>query len=148
MILTSILTGIIAAILVIGVQIALIVYIKRRVTTVITSFVSQPDDKTPSQLATMVDQCAFILSTRLITQAKTTLMGMASVDSRNEKRAAADEILVGNPLLAMLLNAIPGGKRLVKNPEILSMVGGVLNRMGKGNGNKPAPPEIQPTFPL
>jgi hypothetical protein len=61
-------------------------------------------------------------------------MGLASVDSKNAGREALAAAGLANPGLATLLQFIPGvGRRLAKNPELLSFAGGLLSKVGGGN---------------
>lgn len=149
MILTALLTGIITATLILGGLILFFMSQKRKVQAVIKAFVTQPDEKTPSPLAKMVDDSAALLSAHLVMQVKTTLMGLASVDSKNAVKAGTEAILEANPALGMLLHFIPGAKRLVKNPAMLSLFSGALTKMsGKNGSNPPASGNVQTIFKL
>lgn len=119
------------------------ILVKRRVSALVTEWFTSPDDKTPSPLATMVDQAAYILAARLVTQIKTTLMGLSSVEARNEKREQADAILQQSPGLAAVLSMIPGARKLMRNPQLLSVAGGLLGKLS-GNGHKPDSTGITP----
>lgn len=140
MILTAILTGLITAALILGGLILILLAVKRRALKVITSFVSQPDEKTPSPLAQAFDQAAAIASARLVLQAKTTFMGLASVDSKNAGKEAMAAAGLANPGMAALLQFIPGvGRRLAKNPELLSFASGLLSKVGGNHAGQSTP---------
>jgi hypothetical protein len=119
--------------------------IKRRIDRAIVGFVSQPDKDHPSPLAVWFDQAASILSARLILQAKTTLMGMASVDAKAESKAEASALKSAQPGLATILSLLPGSKRLMRNPALMSLAAGLMDKVGavgapaaaprNGNGN-------------
>jgi hypothetical protein len=147
MVLTGLIAGTVTAAIMLGGFLLIYMVLKRRIIRGVTAFISQPDEKTPSPLANFVDQGAAVFAARLVLQTKTTLMGMASVDSKNETREAAAAALKGAPGLAALLNFIPGGKRLLRRPDLLSIGVQLLGTIGKqGNGSKPAEPSHQDTM--
>ena len=149
MVLTMVLTAILAVSLVTCGLLLVFIVAKRRIMRSVRRFLLSPDENTPSQLAVMVDQVAFVFAQRIVTQVKTTLMGMNSVDSKNEKKEAVAEALKGSPGLAAALNFIPGARRLMKNPELLSLLVSGLAKAGKGSGNgSGGAPAINPQFPL
>ena len=75
-----------------------------------------------------------MFAARLISQLKTTVMGMNSVDSKNAKRAAAAEMAESNPALAGLYSILP--KRLKNSPELISLAASLLGHKGnQGNGS-------------
>jgi len=129
-----ILTALATILVLLSVAIVGCVLMYRRLKASILSFVSQPDEKTPSPLATFIDTCAFVFSQRLVLQLKSTVMGMNSVDSKIEQREAVATALEGNPSLAAALQFIPGARRLMKNPQLLTLLTGALAKVGKGAG--------------
>ena len=136
MTLTIVLTGVLTAGLVLAGLFYIIFTFKRRLADLITRYLTQPDEKTPSQVAIFVDQMSMIAAQRIVTQVKTTFMGMSSVDYKNSNKEALAAVTGGNPALATLLQLIPGvGRRLAKNPELLSLAGGLLNKSA-GNNHK------------
>lgn len=98
------------------------------------SFITQPDQDTPSPLAQTVDQASQLIARAIIVQAKTSLMGMSSVEARREKQAAVDEVTQKYPLVGLLKNLSPGiSKSLFKNPMLLNLAGQLMSR-GSANG--------------
>lgn len=148
MILTGVLTAFLTIFLLFVGLFATYLVLKRRLLSACRTFLAQPDEKTPSQLAVLVDQMSFILATRIVTQLKTTFMGMTSVDARNDQRSAAAEIAAANPGLAAVLQMIPGARRLLKNPELLALIGGAFSKIS-GNGKKQTDQRtMESMFPL
>jgi hypothetical protein len=98
-----------------------------------------PDGDKPSEFALVVDSVSTIAAQRITNTLKASLMGMAGVDARNEKRLEGDLIhdLANNasPLLGIAMDMFPQvGKRLIKNPELIGFAG---NMFGKMTGKKP-----------
>jgi len=147
-VLTGLIAGIVTATVLIGVFIVTALLVKRRITTVFNAIVKQPDKDTPAPIAKWINDTAYILASHLVVQAKTTLMGMASVESKNETRQAVAEQLAGNPLLNALVNSIPLAKGLKRNPVLLSLAGNLLNNLGKKNNNHDTGTIVPPKFDL
>jgi hypothetical protein len=133
----------------------LFIIIRRKIRGFIADLTVQPDDKTPSKLATFVNQCCILASQHLVSQAKAVLMGMASVDARNE----AKENTGANPLSGVLVNALGSilpkkfAKALGNSPVLSDLVMNYISKSkiagGSGNnGNKPAPDTVQTQFPI
>lgn len=148
MILTAILTGIFCGLTIAVGGWVLYVIIKRELRRTLAGFVTPPDDKTPSQLAVLSNQLAVLFAQHAVQQAKTTLMGMSSVDSRN----ATKETISGNPVLSLLAGVLP--KKLLNavagNPVVLDKVMGYLskNQAENAGGNGHTPAGVQSTFSL
>jgi len=74
-------------------------------------------------------------------------MGLSSVEARNEKREAVDSLLAGNPALGAILSMIPGSRKLMRNPALLSMAAQALGKLSGAGGNHQAPtPAKLPNF--
>lgn len=123
------------------IQFGVLFYVYRRARRFIQDFTESPEAGKPSPLAATVDAISQTFSQRLILQAKTSLMGMASVDSKNEK-ALQGELALGlaakdSPLLSVLARSMPTlGRRLVKNPELIELAAGILSKVGPGNNGR------------
>src|SRR5450759_1930470 len=104
----------------------------------------------PSQFGLVVDAMSTIAAQRIVNTAKASLMGMAGVDARNEKRLQGDMIhdLANNasPLLGIAMDMFPQvGKRLIKNPELIGVAQGMFgNIFGKKPGNNGHAPTDAP----
>src|SRR4030043_1395 len=133
MILTGVIAAIVTAFLLLGGLFATYCVVKRRILKAAREFLTQPDEKTPSQLAILFDNMAFILSQRLVLQLKTTFMGMTSVDVKNDQRAAEAEVIAANPAIGVLLSLIPGARRILKNPALMSLAAGAFSKLSTGN---------------
>jgi len=109
-----------------------------------------PDGDKPSEFALVVDTISTIAGQRIVNTAKASLMGMAGVDARNEKRLQGDMIhdLANNasPLLGIAMDMFPQvGKRLIKNPELIGVAQGMFgNIFGKKPGNNGHAPTDAP----
>jgi hypothetical protein len=140
MILTALLTAICTATFIIGGLILIIVVCHRKVKVIITEFIRPGENNSPSQLSNIVESVSTVFAQRLTMQIKTSLMGMSSVDSRNQ-RALQGELATGlavsnNPTLGVLMNLVPSlGKRLTRNPELINLASSLLSGLNnKGNG--------------
>ncbi len=94
----------------------------RAVEKVIRSFITAPDEKTPSQLAVMVDQICQLAARAVIMQAKATFMGEASAISKAANKEAQSALEARMPWLSMIAAIAPGfSKSLMKNPALLNL---------------------------
>jgi phage-related minor tail protein len=98
----------------------------------VRTFVSAPDDKTPSPLAAVVDQFALLLAARLVQQVKAMLAGVESGASKGEQLALMQDATSSSPWLALIAGIIPKRLRnqLMRNPQMI----GALSKLG-GGGN-------------
>ena len=103
-------------------------YIQRKQDEIIDALRSyfEADGEKPSQFAAFVNILAETFATRIVTSAKMSLLGMQSVDSKNEKRLESDFIQdmasQQSPVLGMLLQSFPAlGRRIAKNPALAEM---------------------------
>jgi hypothetical protein len=94
-------------------------------------FMTPPDPNTPSPLAVLADQCAILLSARLIQRIKDMLAGVESGASKGEQLAMINEATSQNPWLALIAGILPARLRnaLMKNPQMI----GALSKIGGGN---------------
>lgn len=119
-------------------------YFERQKTAAIDAFnayIAVNGDQ-PSQFGLVVDAMSTIAAQRIVNTAKASLMGMAGVDARNEKRLQGDMIhdLANNasPLLGIAMDMFPQvGKRLIKNPELIGVAQSMFGNMFSGKPNKP-----------
>jgi len=98
-------------------------------------FVTSQDDKTPSGLAKVVDTIATRVGHSIAIEAKTTLMGKASGQSRLDTAIAGDiakdSLSSISPLIAGMMSLFPSlGKRIAKNPALADYV---VSKMAAGN---------------
>ena len=137
-ILTAVLTALSVALITSGTFVLIYIMEKRRITRAFRAFFESPDEETPSQFAELTDAIGATIARRMVSQIKTTVMGMNSVDSKNASREAIEGIKEASPSLAGLASLLP--KKWVKNPEIMGVLAGVLGKIGnKGNGNAQEP---------
>jgi hypothetical protein len=106
----------------------------------VARFVSSPDGTQPSQLALIVESAARSAGRAIAMEVKTTIMGKASVASRQETALmadmATDAINNANPILGTALDMFPTvKKRLTKNPALLEGLMGMLSKSGALGGN-------------
>ena len=107
---------------------------KRYILKQLHQFFDAPGEDEPSKFAIVVDYVGRVLAARIITQVKTTIGGMNSVDSKNAQREAVSEVVQSNPGLQAILPFLP--KRMQKNADLLGMAAQVLGGMaGKQGGN-------------
>ena len=103
------------------------------------AFIIPPNDKTPSQLAVVVDQMAQLVGRAVIAQAKATFMGEASSVAKAVKKDAVDAEMARVPWLAAIAGLAPGfSKSLLKNPALLSALGKTFGQ-NRGNAAPPVP---------
>jgi len=151
---TWLLAAVLALLVAQGVLIAAgILWIRRKVTRIesgIRSFITAPNDKTPSQLAVAIDQISQIVGRAVIVQAKATFMGEASAAARSAARADADAQMAKTPWLAAIAGLVPGfSKSLLKNPALAGALGQLFQKTGAGHypgptqGNGHASPQEQ-----
>jgi len=91
------------------------------------SFVTSPDEKTPSPFAELVSNISDVFSRSVLAGAKTTFMGLQSGLVRGEKAVGADIaediISAKNPLLGAALDSFPSlRKTLRRNPKLIDIV--------------------------
>lgn len=148
--LTALITGIVAGLTLFICVYGVYRYEKSRILANITHYFNSPDSKTPSAFAQTVDAVAFVFSQRLVSEAKTVVMGMNSVDSKNAVKAAKAEIISGNPKLGSILSVVPGLGRILKSPAGLALAAQILSSFGGNNKHAPSeqPPPGQSVFPL
>lgn len=101
-------------------------------------FITPPDDKTPSKLASTVDVMSSMAARAIVAQAKATFMGKQSGQVRGEIAQQADFLRDTNPLAGALMSMPGVGKSLRRNPGLLDIALGVLSGI-KGGGSAPAP---------
>ena len=111
-----------------------------------------PDGDKPSEFALVVDTVSTIAAQRITNTLKASLMGMAGVDARNEKRLQGDmvhDLANQNPVLGALVTQFPAvARRLAKNPELIGLAQGLLGNMlsKKPGNNGHAPPDAPSTM--
>jgi ABC-type arginine transport system permease subunit len=134
MILTGIVAGIITALTVL-LGLLILFYIGfRKIRRIFNQFVEPAGENQPSPFAMVIDNIAVVFSTRITNTIKGSLMGMASVDARNE-RSLTGELAAGLaaskiPALGAIMAAIPSlRKRLIKNPELAGLASQLLAGM-------------------
>ena len=114
--------------------IAAFTIIKRRVIAAIRPYFEAPDDKTPSQFALLTNAISQQLASAIVASAKGSLLGMQGVDAKNLAHIEADMMKDGlaaqSPMLGMLMEQFPSfGRRLMKNPNLLPLLQGVLSKI-------------------
>lgn len=110
------------------------------------SFITAPDDKTPSAFAQTVEASGEIIARALVAQAKATFMGKQSGQARGEQSLQGAFIQdqasqLGGPagLLAGVLTSFPAVRKvLIKNPGLIDLALGMINK--KGGAAAAAPP--------
>ena len=130
MILTIVLTGIFIILSQCAIAGAVFLYLrgeKQKLVSQITTFFTAPAPDTLSPFALTMDNIGNQFGKHIVGHIKTSFMGLASVDSRNQK-AIEGELITGaaesqSPVLAAILANFPGiRKRLTKNPSLAPMV--------------------------
>src|ERR1035437_6872878 len=108
----NILLALILTILVVWSVVAVVVY--RKITRVITQFVTPTSEKQPSPFALLIDSVSSMFGRSIVAQAKSTLMGVQSGAKRAETAIAGDiaegVIESQSPMLGGLLNSFPALK--------------------------------------
>jgi len=144
MVLTALLTGLVVVAGLVAVSYA----VYRVLSQKLADFLTAPDESTPSPFAQAVDSIAVTFAQRFTASLKASLLGMASVDKRNEQRLQDDIVqdvaTQANPMIGMLLQQFPQlRKRLAKNPELIETALAYFNKgaglaPGNGGGTPPA----------
>lgn len=115
----------------------------RRLTAVVTEFISPTAPNQPSPMAITAEALSAMVARAITAQLKTTLMGMESGASRGEKAVQGDLALdiAGQTPLGAVLGAFPRlSKTLRKNPGLLDFALGAISKVGAGRG-APATPD-------
>ena len=129
MILTSIISGFVAAFVLFFLLLGVFYVAKRKFSTFLQSFVTASSPGLPSPLAIVIQQVAGVFATEISKSIKGTLMGIQSVESRNETAEQSAQLATQSPLLGAVLAAFPGvGKRLAKNPALATLALSMLNK--------------------
>ena len=137
-----ILTGIVLGIVVvIGMLVSYYVayrVIRAKIETLVSDFMESPGPGLLSPLGVFIESASRTAGRAIAMEVKTTLMGKASVASRQEsgimEDIATDQINQQMPLLGGLLEVMPSlKKRMIKNPGLLQALGGILQSSGLGS---------------
>lgn len=114
-------------------------YFRSKIKRYITELVTSPAVGVASPLALMIEAASKTAGRTIAMEVKTTLMGKASVTSRQEAGIVADiagdQLQAQMPLMSGLLDTMPSlKKRLLKNPGLLASIAGALQSVGTGSG--------------
>jgi len=138
--LTSILLANVAILAIIG-----IISLKvRGIFRDIVSFITPPDEKTPSQVANVVSTVSDSFARSIVAQAKATFMGKQSGVVRAEKGVdadiAEDTLAMVNPTLSAILTSFPAlRKTLRKNPALIDLA---LEKLTGSHGTTSTPQTV------
>ncbi len=137
-------TGIIAALLVIISNVLMYLYVKKRLLNGMRSFFNAPNADTPSQFAETTGAIAQQFSQSMLNGFKATALGVARGEQKQSKAVDAalvkDAIAANNPLIGMLMQSMPQLNKLTnKNPELVAMAVQKLAGMSKGGGGNGSP---------
>ena len=132
----NILLALILTILVVWSVVAVLVY--RKITRVITQFVTPTSENQPSPFALLIDSVSSMFGRSIVAQAKSTLMGVQSGAKRAETAIAGDiaegVIESQSPMLGGLLNSFPALKKtLRRNPQLVDMAMQFMSAKGQSN---------------
>ena len=138
MILTVVLTGFL---IIFGMFAAMFVawrFICDKITSTITDFVSSPGPGVQSPLSQAIEAASKAAGHSIAMEVKTTLMGKASVVSKQEsgiiEAIASDQMEAQQPLISGLLDTMPSlKKKLLKNPALLSSLAGLFQPTTTGS---------------
>lgn len=123
-----------------------------RLRAIIREFVSSPAENQPSPFAIWCDSVAMVFARAITAQIKTTLMGVQSGSVRAEKAIEADiaEDMLSQSPIGALLDSFPTLRKSIRrNPALLPLVQGALQRVFKGgNGGSQVSSASQPKFKL
>ena len=105
-----------------------------RFTQAVSDFLTAPDKETPSPLGMLLDQCALLLSARLVQQVKAMLAGVESGESKGEQLALMEEVKASSPWLSLIAGMLPKRlqRQLLSNPQMV----GALSKLGGGNNHQ------------
>jgi hypothetical protein len=104
--------------------------LRNELTAALEAFISAPDDKTPSPLAALADQCALLLAARFMQQIKAMLAGTESGLSKAEQAEAQAQALSGAPpWVSIIAGMLPAKlrKQMLTNPQMVGALGGMLS---------------------
>lgn len=137
---TDVILAAILAVQLLGIVVGLLVLLKIRRT--VRSFVEPLGEGQPSPLGTAIATTSDTFAKSIVSNAKTTFMGIQSGQARAEKAIGGELVqaqLASNPLLAGILKSFPAlGKGIKSNPELVQ---GLLSKMaGSFGGQGQAPP--------
>lgn len=128
-----------AVILLILEPILLFFYIKYRAMRAYHEFFDTPNDKTPSQFATILDTGAQLFAARLMQSLRAQLANMNSITTRQANAAAGEgmiEGLAGSGGIAGALTSIPGVEKMIRKNPLLGLAAQfVLSKMGNTQAN-------------
>ena len=103
-------------------------------------YADSPGEGKPSQVQELIQRVAWTVGHAAAMEIKTTLMGNNSATSRQEAAIVddivSDQLEVGNPLVSGLLDQSPRlKKRLLKNPQLLTALMGLMNKSSADGGS-------------
>jgi hypothetical protein len=109
--------------------------IEARITANITTFLSAPDDKTPSPLAQLIDNVAAVVASRAASSAMAVIRGSIGGTMKGVNSEAISEASQMSPGLALAATLAPKQfRRLGKNPLALRGLDGLLGKIVGGLG--------------
>lgn len=115
----------------------------RRAETRARAYLLPPAEGQPSQLALLVDSVATVFASRVVSMARTSLMGQASGVSRAidnaERDAAVEGLAAAHPVVAALTELSPGIQRRLRRSPILAAAIAALSGKLTGGGTPPVP---------
>ena len=142
----AILTAVLLGIINLAIVFFVFFVINRRLEALIASIASyfSPHNGNPSEFAQVTEQIAAQFADKAVTQVKMSFLGQQSVEARNAKRLEGDLAMdlasQSSPLIGALLSSFPAvAKRLQKNPELLPVAQGLIEKFMSKQGNNPAP---------
>lgn len=120
-------------------------YKLRRFEQAFASFVTAPDEKTPSLFASTVDNISRTVGHGVAIELKTTFMGIQSGAKRAEQAVmndiVQDTVQEASPLAGAVLESFPSLKKTIaKNPALLDVLlsrvmGGMASKTNNGGAN-------------
>ena len=136
-----ILTVVLTAIFFLLANVAVLFYVKRRLTLGLLSYLAARGDR-PSEFAELVGVILDQAAAKNAQSLKGVFMGQNSVASKNagklDQAVTADMIGQQSPMLGMAMSAFPNLSKLVtKNPGALDMLASLIKGQGKGDGSDP-----------
>lgn len=103
-------------------------------------FITPAEAGKPSQASLLLENASHVIGHAAAIEIKTTLMGKASVEAKNEAGIISDltqdKLALDSPIVGALLESFPSlKKRLGKNPALAAMLPSILSKLSGSMGN-------------
>lgn len=141
-VLTGLITGLIVLFGLFAAVFVIYRVMRRKITALLVDFVTAPSPAQASPLALIVQGIAATFGAEIAQHLKAAFLGLSSVDSRAERKEAAQSIIAGNSVLGAIAASFPSvGRKIGRNPALAALANLAVTKIAGGgageNGHHP-----------